>query len=247
MKIHIHSRQGMYTVANYGTESITVVTKHGMRQVPSSDFKSFAGGNWNDHVTKEQMDAFLFVVQPNIFQKQIDQEKAIISMARAIDNQEEQHEAELSAATYKKWYDEEKAKSSKMSEQMLKIARQVYSQDLDFSKLQFIEKGIKFIIQTDINEDYYRFCWDPYGFMNNYHSNISEIYRNNDWYTKNGGWLKIIDDNVILYSKSGDYGVYDDAVAIKAASKIFKGKKIHSFAGKDWDEQLENMFFELPF
>jgi hypothetical protein len=123
----------------------------------------------------------------------------------------------------------------------------VYSQNLDFTNFQ-ITKGIKFIIQQgNYDHNAFRLCWDPYGFVSNGHSDISSIFRPDDWHTINGGWIKIIEDDVILYFKSGDYGVYDDAIATECAKKLFPGKNIHSFAGRRWDEELDSMFYELPF
>ena len=257
MKIHLHSRQGLYTVVDYGRDSITVRTKHRTIGVPCSDFKSFAGGMWAE-ATEEEQRLFLSVVNPQMLEKTLLDEASIKALANMIDVQdrvkqkvstlfpEEEEQSPIDNLDYKKWYEEEKARSKELSKKMIDIARQVYSQDIDFSKLQFT-KGIKFIIQVDHDEAHCRFCFDPYGFVDNYHSSISEIYRSNKWYTKNGGWLKIMGNDVILYGKSGDYGVYDDIVAIEGASRIFKGKKIHSFAGRSWDEELDNMFDDLPF
>lgn len=127
------------------------------------------------------------------------------------------------------------------------IASRVYSQNLDFSNFQ-VRNGIKFIIQQDhYDHNLMRFCWDPYGFTNNYHSNIDEIYREGDWSTRSGGWIRIINNDVILYGKSGDYGVYDDTIAIECAKKVFPTKQIHSFAGQEWDEKLTSMYDDLPF
>lgn len=35
MKIHLHSKNGLYTVEDYGRESITLSTKHSSFMVPS--------------------------------------------------------------------------------------------------------------------------------------------------------------------------------------------------------------------
>ena len=243
MKIHLNSRQGLYEVATYGRNSITLSTKHETFQVPVNDFKAFAGGHWNADVSKEEIDTFLSIVQPEKYKKQFELENKIISLAKRIDMIDSN---EPTNEQYEKWWRDEAANNRELTGKMLSIAYQVYSQNLDFSKFQN-HKGIKFIIQTDLDETNFRFCWDPYGFVSNGHSAISSIFRADDWFTINGGWIKIIDDNVILYSKSGDYGVYDDAIATECAQKVFPGKKIHSFAGKQWDEELESKFFPLPF
>lgn len=271
MKIHLNSRQGLYEVETYGRNSITLSTKHSTFQVPVDDFKAFAGGNWNFNVSKEEMDTFLSIIQPEKYKKQVEMENEIISLAKKIDIMDElkqilntslaEHNAKKAECTvdddiydpteptkeeYEKWWKEESAKNDELKNKMRSIAHQVYSQNLDFSNFQN-HKGIKFIIQTDAYESKFRFSWDPYGFVSNGHSDISSIFRADDWYTINGGWIKIIDNNVILYSKSGDYGVYDDAVAIECAKKVFPGKKIHSFAGRQWDDELAETFFPLPF
>jgi hypothetical protein len=271
MKIHLNSRQGVYTVEQYGRDSITCSTKHTTFQVPVDDFKSFAGGLWNFNVSKEEMDTFLSIVQPEKYKKQFELENEIISIAKRIDMidkfkalsietvvVEEEPEAyeddypdsnpqEPTKEEYEKWWRQESDKNYELNNKMRNIARQVYSQNLDFTHFQN-HKGIKFIIQQDHYDDKInRFCWDPYGFVSNGHSDISSIYSEGDWGTINGGWIKIIDDNVILYAKSGDYGVYDDAIAIDCAKKIFPTKKIHSFAGRQWDDELTSKFSLYPF
>ena len=284
MKIHLHSRQGLFTVHSYNERTITVTTKHLNFTVPVSDFKSIAGGTWNFSVSKEEMDRFLQVVQPEQYALQLQQEQQIMALAIAIkqqdelihqyntshsneeeivhdddlydhpeydDNDYQQYEDDYdpedpTKEEYEQWWREESDKNDKLNNKMRSIAHQVYSQNLDFSNFQN-HKGIKFIIQTDADESKFRFSWDPYGFVSNGHSDISSIFRADDWYTVNGGWIKIIDNNVILYFKSGDYGVYDDAIATECAKKVFPTKEIHSFAGRDWDDELGDRFFPLPF
>lgn len=266
MKIHLNSRQGLYQVETYGRDTITLSTKHNVFQVPVSDFKSFAGGNWNATVTKDEMDTFLSVVQPDKYKIQVEQENQILSLAVRLgmiqdavkaqqsvvveesdDYQETSFEIdEPTKDEYKKWWRDKSDELNSTRYKMRSIASEVYSQNLDFSNFQN-HKGIKFIIQTNRHETEFRFCWDPYGFVSNGHSDISSIFRGNDWYTINGGWIKIIGNDVILYSKSGDYGVYDDAIATECAKKVFPDKEIHSFAGRQWDDELDSLFMELPF
>jgi len=267
MKIHLNSKQGLYEVETYGRDTITVSTKHNIIQVPTSDFKSFAGGNWNFNVSKEEMDIFLSVVQPDKYKLQVQQENQILSLAKRInmidtfntpvttpvvDEEEDEDDyldygqQETTKEEYEKWWRQESDKNYELNNKMRKIAHEVYSQNLDFSNYNN-RKGIKFIIQTDQYESKFRFCWDPFAFVSNYHSDISNIYYHKDWYTKNGGWIKVFEDDVVLYYKSGDYGVYDDAIAIECAKKLFPGKNIHSFAGRDWDNELDHKFYDLPF
>jgi hypothetical protein len=288
MRIHIKSKPGLYTVEAFGRNTITLSTKHNLFQVPTSDFKAFAGGLHNYSVTKQEQDMFLSVVSPDTYKIQLDLDNQIIAMAGKLDqviaekailesyvplqdrevieeetdddqNQylEEQHQAwlreyeqEKANRTVIEWESMLSQKDSdleKLNTKLRDIARRVYSQNLDFSKFQ-MHKGIKFIIQRDHYDDNKtRLCWDPYGFVSNGHSDISSIYRESDWGTSSGGWIKIIDDNVILYYKSGDYGVYEDAIAIECAKKLFPGKNVYSFAGREWDDELTDMFEELPF
>lgn len=262
MKIHLHSKQGLYQVEKFGRNSIMLTTKHNSFSVPTSDFKSFAGGLWNHSVTKDEMDQFLAVVRPDEYKFQVSQEDQILTLAARLDRIKAEVDAlpvteivdEFNYNTDNDYVEDLRKRLAKkeqeVSDQNAKlrgIASRVYSQNLDFSKLQ-VRNGIKFIIQQDHYDDKLnRFCWDPYGFTHNYHSNISEIYREGDWSTRSGGWLKIIGNDVILYAKSGDYGVYDDTVAIECAKKIFPTKQIHSFAGQEWDEKLTSMFDDLPF
>ena len=281
IKIHLNSRQGLFTVHSYNKRTITVTTKHINFTVPVSDFKSIAGGNWNFSVSKQVQDRFLQVVQPEKYALQLQQEQQIIALATAIDKQDElinqynasfsnEEEEELvhdddlydhpeyhydcddyapdepTKEEYESWWRQESDKNDELKNKMRSIAHQVYSQNLDFSNFQN-HKGIKFIIQTNNDETEFRFCWDPYGFVSNGHSDISNIFSRDDWGTINGGWIKIIENDVILYYKSGDYGVYDDAVAIECAKKLFPEKKIHSFAGRQWDQELDDMFDDLPF
>ena len=263
MKIHINSRQGLYEVERFGRNSIMLSTKHNSFSVPCNDFKSFAGGLWNNQVTKDEMDQFLSIVKPEEYKFQVAQEDLIITLASRLDRIKAETDtapiAEIIEDVFNYNTDNDYVedlrkrlakKEQEVSDQNAKlrgIADRVYSQNLDFSNFQ-VRNGIKFIIQQDHYDDKLnRFCWDPYGFTNNYHSNIDEIYREGDWSTRSGGWIKIIGNNVILYFKSGDYGVYDDTIAIECAKKVFPTKQIHSFAGQEWDEKLTSMFDDLPF
>jgi len=271
MKIHLNSRAGLYEVVTYGRNSITCSTKHNTFSVPTDDFKSFAGGNWNTSVTKDEMDLFLSVVQPDKYKLQVKQENEIITLLERINTldalkamlQSEPSQPEVvyedvdhyeddypyeepTESNYEEWWRQKCDEYDELRNKMRNTAKEVYSQNLDFSNFQ-MHKGIKFIIQQNHFDDSYRFCWDPYGFVSNGHSDISSIYRENGWGTINGGWIKIIEDDVILYAKSGDYGVYDDAIATECAKKLFPKKKIHSFAGRQWDQELGDKFYELPF
>ena len=58
------------------------------------------------------------------------------------------------------------------------------------------------------------------------------------WKTLNGGWLRVVDDIVVLYSRSGDYGPYINSVGIECAKKIFPSKTIYSFASFGWEGDM---------
>ena len=303
MKIHLNSKNGIYEVVTYGRNSITLSTKHNSFSVPTSDFKSFAGGIWNYSVNPRDFALFLAVVRPDEYKLQVAQEDQILTLAARADRikaeidalpiaevlsasdkivdefnscksaQTLQYEEDLyhqqqqddeddyakylegikreeAQRTPEKWNEMLTKKSLEiddLNDKMRDIASKVYSHKIDTSNIKVSKNGIKFIIQQNYNDKTYRFCWDPFGFGHNYHSNISEMYRENGWGTMNGGWLKIIDNNVILYAKSGDYGVYDDTIAVECAKKVFPTKQVHSFAGQQWDEKLTSMFDDLPF
>ena len=258
MKIHINSKPGLYTVERFGRNSIMLTTKHNSFSVPSSDFKSFAGGLFNYGVTKDEMDQFLAVVKPDEYKFQVAQEDQIMTLAARLDiiqaKVKAESEDEFNYNTDNDYVEGLRKRLAKKEQEVIDqnaklkgIASRVYSQNLDFSKFQNT-KGIKFIIQQDHYDDKInRFCWDPYGFVPNAHRDISEIYREGDYYTINGGWIKIIGNSVILYYKSGDYGVYDDSVAIAAASKLFPTHLISSYAGREWDKELADKYDDLPF
>ena len=129
---------------------------------------------------------------------------------------------------------------------MFSIGVKVYQQELDFSDFEDYN-GRKFVIKANNDKTEFKFCWDPFGFTSNFHSSISHLCYIEGFGVINGGWIKVIGNDVILYYKSGDYGVYDDTVAIECAKKVFPGKNIHSYAGREWDKELRDKFDPLPF
>lgn len=138
---------------------------------------------------------------------------------------------------------EEKAKHDETKNKLVAHARNLYSRLPDLPILIDFQndKGIKFIIQkthqfTKMGQPAYRFCFDPYQLGANFHSVLSkEFFPREGWGTANGGWMKVIGNTVTLYGESGDYGKYDDAIAIDACKRIFPNREIISFAGKKWD------------
>ena len=261
MKIHLNSKQGIYTVTSYNDTYIWLVTKTLPEfKVPCSDFKTFAGGSFNNDVTAAESDKFIATVNPSMYQHQAEMTNKVMEALTALsakqDELDEKHERidnynydcfdEVTNAQYENWFHQKSNELDKYKDKMRKTASEVYKQKLDFSNLQ-IEKGIKFIIQQNREDNSYRFCFDPYGFVDNAHSMISNIFREFNWNTINGGWIRIFDKNVILYSKSGDYGVYDNAIAIEAAKSVFPNHQISSYAGREWDRQLTERYDDLPF
>jgi histidinol dehydrogenase len=119
-----------------------------------------------------------------------------------------------------------------------KVQKEVTAQlsELPILKDYQNEKGIKFIIQKNYKTDEYRFCFDPYQLGANFHSTLSEFFRQENWGTINGGWLKMIGNVLTLYAQSGDYGVYNNEIAINAAKLVFPNKEIRSFAGMQWSD-----------
>lgn len=64
MKIHLYSREGLFTVRNYDTVNIRVTTHTRMFTVPVSDYKCMAGGNWNWAVSVKEIDRFERTINP---------------------------------------------------------------------------------------------------------------------------------------------------------------------------------------
>ena len=254
MKIHLNSRLGMYTVTSYNDTYIWLVTKRLPEfKVPCSDFKSFAGGSFNNDITAAESDRFIATVNPSMYKHQAEMTNKVMEALKAlsaqpivVDEDDEEEVDEADNIQYENWYYQKSDELAKYKDKIRKTASEVYKQKLDFSDLE-ITKGIKFIIQQNREDNSYRFCFDPYGFVDNFHSAISDVYREYNWDTINGGWIKVIGNSVILYYKSGDYGVYDNDIAIEAASKLFPNHEISSYAGRQWDKELTERYDDLPF
>lgn len=141
---------------------------------------------------------------------------------------------------WEKYYREQCDKTGEISKKLNDHASILYADlaELPILKSYSNDKGIKFIIQRNYVTNEHRFCFDPYELGANFHSQLSEFFRKENWGTINGGWMKVINNEVILYKSSGDYGVYDDTIAMICAIKIFPNKIISSFAGKEWVDTL---------
>ena len=142
---------------------------------------------------------------------------------------------------WEKYYREECDKTGEINRKLNDHASKLYADlaELPILKNYTNDKGIKFIIQRNYVTNEHRFCFDPYELGANFHSQLSEFFRKENWGTINGGWMKVINNEVILYKSSGDYGVYDDTIAMNCAIKIFPNKIISSFAGREWNDIIE--------
>lgn len=255
MRIHLHSRKGVYKVLSYDSETINLATRSYNLAVDANDFKAFAGGHWNWDIPVEKMDKFLSVVQPEKYNAMIETEAKLLETIKHLQAVENNKDDELydewpgkddyeleyeepvnNTADWEKYFEIANSELYTLRNKMRDIAYKVYSQKLNFSEYQNYD-GVKFIIQQNRqDENQYRLRFDPYGFVSNGHSDISSIFiPDNRWLTINGGWLKVIKNDVILYAKSGDYGVYDDIIGIQCAKKVFPDKHIVSYAGKQWE------------
>lgn len=265
MKIHLHSKRGLYTVEDFGRDSITLSTKHSSFSVPCDDFKCFAGGV--NKPSDKQRKSFLGIVKPlqaadDAFEDakvQLTQEVLALGTERyeEIYLQRFEKSMELFESNdkfgltnwkevyhnLKKKYDDQENVTRK---RMMDIAKRVYNTQIDLTSWQ-CEDGIKFIIQNNKKKykhtDEWRMCFDPYEILMNFHSRLDDLYNTfrysddgSGWSTANGGWIKVIGDIVYLYAESGDYGVYKDNIAIDCAHRMFPGKQVISCAGKQWSD-----------
>lgn len=82
--------------------------------------------------------------------------------------------------------------------------------------------GIKFILQQHHTTKEFRFRYDPYQVRTNNHSDLSNLFIDQDFGTVSGGWITIKGNNILLDRKSGDYGCFDEQIAYDCAKKLFK-------------------------
>jgi hypothetical protein len=266
IKIHLKSKRGVYGVTSIGKDTITCQTKHYSFRTPKSDFKCFAGGY---KPSEKQADYFKALLSESNLQKQLDVvkyklqnelvrlkkdeanmkyqvddyygslEKNLDILQKKLIVQKEEHEKEM-----KEMMQEKIVNSDEMRTFKLNKAGEVYQHPIDLSNFENHD-GIKFIIQEDKSETSYKMFFDPFQFVDNYHSSLTQITESISektdgeyWRTINGGWLKVIGDAVILYGRSGDYGVYNDDIAIECAKKLFPGKQIYSYADCIYDSGM---------
>jgi hypothetical protein len=253
MKIHLNSRNGMYTVVNYNDTYITLTTaKYYAFQVPCSDFKCFAGGNFNSGITKEEQDLFLATVNPSMFAHQEKMTQNVLETIKALQTEstvKDEIDIHLETHDYNHDTEEELKRAQReliaLKDKALEDAREVYRYTIPHNEFKLI-RPIKFIIQENVLDGTLRFKYDPYEFVDSYHSALSNLFREADWSTINGGWLQQIKGKIILFGKSGDYGVYDDTIATELASKLFTEKFVFSHAGQEMLD-ISHLYDDMPF
>jgi hypothetical protein len=273
IKIHLKSRNGVYRVFSVGVSTITLQTHDYSFRVPHSDFKCFAGNfkltkkqanYFMALLGKNNLQKQLDSVKRKIEDEYIKQKNNSADIKYKIDSyydkleesyyllqkkllvQKESHEKEIKEIIKKKM--ENVINSEEMRKYKLDKAAEIYQHCIDLSNYQN-HNGIKFIIQQyddkSNNNWQYRMFFDPFKFVDNWHSSLTQItdeieYKTNGkiWRTNSGGWLKVIDNAVVLYARSGDYGVFDNDIAIECAKKLFPTKEIYSYADLDWDHSM---------
>jgi len=228
----------MYTVVSYDNTYITLTTaKHYAFQVPCSDFKCFAGGFNNSNISTEETDRFLATVNPSMFAHQEKMTNNIIEAIKALQTESVvKDEEELKRV---------QRELTALKDKALEDAREVYRYTIPHNEFRLI-RPIKFIIQENVLDGTLRFKYDPYGFVDNYHSALSHLFKEADWSTINGGWIQCVHGKIILFGKSGDYGVYDDTIATELASKLFTEKIVFSHAGAEMLD-ISHLYDDIPF
>lgn len=114
------------------------------------------------------------------------------------------------------------------------LAREVYA-DMDLSRFSSVQDK-KFILLYAADTNSFRISFDPYGFLPNFHRDLKDTFCRDNERIAGGGWLKIDNDQVILYSKSSDYGSFDAYKAYLAAELIWDTKKVFIYPDKELHE-----------
>jgi hypothetical protein len=141
-----------------------------------------------------------------------------LSLLENINNKIKQVNLETDSIDFEKLYEHSNKTNNVLREKALEAARKVYSNGIPI--MDTTKEGIKFIIQSTENNEY-RLCYDPYQICDNYHSNLSQIFKTEKYRTINGGWITIQNNIVVLDRKSGDYGVFDAQVVEILAAQMF--------------------------
>lgn len=261
------SRQGVYSVFSIGKDTMTCQTANYSFRVPKSEFKCFAGdykptekqANYflallSESNLQKQLDVVKYKLQNELIRLKKDEanmkyqvddyydslEKNLDILQKKLIFQKEEHKKEMEEMRKEKVINSDKMKNYKFNK-----AVEIYQHPIDLSNYEN-NQGIKFIIQEDKSETEHRMFFDPFQFVANFHSNLDEITKIIEiktcgklWHTINGGWLKVIGNAVVLYGRSGDYGVYDDNIAIECAKKLFPTKEIYSYADCRYDHGMK--------
>lgn len=248
MAIYIHLKDdlhGMYKVATYGASGIKLVMRdRTTRIIPCSQFERFAGGEWNSHLTCVERNDFLRIVAPNQLAQEIQERVDYINALKTpvVDYSEELEETKekLQEAERKlssmEWSYNMKTRRLKQIDANMKNIYKNFPEMKVHEDIQ-IKNGRKFIIMKDYRDNTYHFYYDPYMLLDNYHRELEKVFKvNYNQRVEGGGWIKIIDNTVYLYSKSGDFGSYDSKVAIATAKNLFKNKVIKSYSNAEWDD-----------
>lgn len=243
MRIHLKNRRGLYEVLSYTSEAMHLATKHYKFTLPVSEFGAIAGGMWNYGIPEEEITNFLYTIGvleiPNpydVWEQQMLYDLAVEAEEKEREELEQAYyeqwvEEQQSGDVPRAWWEEETAKVTKLRDKLMGVGRMLFN--IISSDNIPRDKKLKFIIQS--NGDEYRFRFDPFETCNNYHSELSDMFREIGWGTVSGGWWTIIGDTMILYGKSGDYGVYDDTIAMKAFNDRFN-MPVKSFSNKTFEE-----------
>lgn len=261
IKIHLHDRNGMYTVISYTDRSMELCTKHSDTfHVPLKKFKCLAGGKWNYRANQnhnDELQEFLKVVDPTSIA--IDENfnlltEDFIKLVKDCKDAPAKQQDEMSEEEYQYYYgyDDDyngyanltytelensceywRIKSLEHQTEKDAIIKKVGIMYLIVGINTFplpINKGIKFVYQESEDIGDSRILLDPLQIVSNYHSMISEMFQNEKYHTRNGGWLKYNPEinTITLYGKSGDYGRYNPDLCIPLFEKLYPSIKIIS-------------------
>jgi hypothetical protein len=238
MKIHIHSREGLYNVDFYTNAELHLSTAKYQFRVPASDFKGLAGGLWNFNLSQEETNAFYETINPGYLDALDAGLNQILELMQGIDPKtNNEYLGEQEDPNYRVMFEDAAKELSASKKNEFDLIKLIYSDlsKIDLDQLNFDENGgIKFIIQESMDECSYRLKFDPHRFKDNMHSTLSFLFMENGWGTISGGWLKIIGRTVYLYGKSGDYGVFEGKVAKKAFEVLYPKYTVVSIPSATW-------------
>jgi hypothetical protein len=255
MYIHLKSQDGLFNVVSYNKNYIKIRTNRRAFTTTADDFSKMAGGHWNSREEKSEIEKFLKVINavpetplpaPAEVTESINSFREMLNFAEDMKDAAREATEHLDDALCKIIKQDDVIARLKedlvvalnakvqQSNSSYRIVKTCYK---DFDVLSAVkdfqtQQGTKFIFQE--GNDSYRIRFDVFDMVSNMHSEIDRLFRSKEWHTVSGGWIKIIDNVVYLYYESGDFGVYDEAKAVKCAQELYPDKEIKSFAGKPW-------------